>query len=85
MPDSLTFAAEAAHRELETNASQFNATNLHNRVNQVLQAIMTNSQPVIGQLAAILVRFLVRTFGFFDELTEERILFVNRRLTVHGI
>ena len=51
----------------------------------MLQAVMTNGQPVIGHCAVILVRFFERTFGFFDELIVERILFVNRCLTVHAI
>ena len=40
MPDSLAFAAEAAHGELKTDSVHLRSSDLHNRVNQVLNAIM---------------------------------------------
>lgn len=46
---------------------------------------MTNGEPVIWQNTIILDRFFERTLRVFEELTQERILFINGCLTVHWV
>jgi hypothetical protein len=47
MPDGLTFAAEAAHREFEADSADLGSAHLDDRVNQVFRAFVADSQSII--------------------------------------
>ena len=86
MPDGLTFAAEAAHREFEADSADLGSAHLDDRVNQVFRAFVADSQSVIWhKVLTLVIRLVERTFFLHNLILVELLFIVNSRLTVHAL
>lgn len=79
MPDSQSFAAEAAHGELEADAAHLCPLNFDNRVNQVLDPIIEDGESVIRH------KTIVRTLSKGRQLLQERVSLFDSRLALHNV
>ena len=86
MPDSGAFAAEAAHGELEVAQTALGAAHLHDRVNQMVRAIVCHLQLVIQREKLFFdCIYHGRLFGLAQVSVKELALLIDGSLALHSI